>query len=1179
MKRLVAALLVPGVLVMIAVSPPGHITRGATHVSGLAKVEMGSVEGADPVTLRWLFRSRWWRRTPEPPVSPELSDIWHDRLTVSWTPPLSVAFDIVDYDVQFRASKAPRFVDWIHHGNATEATITGLAEDTEYLVRVRAVNDVGEGDWSAIAIGATRQREQFAEEVFQTLASPVVRSKCLRCHARGGVADQTRLVFVTDAQTGHESMNLRVFEEFLSEVESGAALILDKIQDATHGGGVQVEAGTEEFAAIERLLTVLSAFDTADDVFVYRLVGENPFSLAGYSAANVGDMDGDGLDELIVGSPNFEDPVNPAYAPGKAYLVSGRDLLAADLANGQQNQVISLWDIAGQSGSWTIVGDRNPNDYVGSAVAAAGDHTGDGLGDVWVGARGRHEFAGEVYLVSQAVTSPADEGIRQFDLSQVSQRANTWVLVGEESHDNAGRSIARADIEGDGLPDVLVGAPFHGGGAVYVVSGKSLTDADAVDGEVDRRVGLKNIAAQASSWKLLSEGEDDHFGIQVAGTGDIDGDGREDFLISATGRSRSAVYLVGSSSLEGADAADGTSDGLVQTGHVVDGTTSWKLLGEPGGLREGRVLAANDLDGDGDAELLIGSRRLDRQDAVAYILAVSDLPAADAADGVADGVVELERAAMEAGSHRLTGNVGSELSITSMDFDGDDRVDVIVGAPRWTDRISHRSSTTEIYTPGAVYLLSGVDIAAASAEGGSIDLEEIAQFPKSWKVIGESGMASDRLGKHVGAAGDLDGDGIDELAFGNPGQLLPNVDAGVFAGPGSMVVFSGKDLAIADSRDGSTDGVVHLNSLDISHLGGELPEPSIVEEYDDYVVVMNVPRAWSRVNGLRLDYLARLFLTEYDDVFDYLMFVSNLPSSDSRYYYAGDFSHLSNADEGIGVFVIDYMAANRLRGLMHFTYLGAIDYAGAHEIMHSWANFVLAVNDRPHWGFSSANGQLGGFDLDNLVDLGDGRYTAGEFSRWGNDDVPYSPLELYLAGWISPEEVPDFWFARDGQWTGQRDDDGVRIFSSSNPETWTVERLVEEYGVRTPTHENSQRTFRAAAILMVEEEHPDTDAILGEFAEEVRRFAHRGNDDHEAINFWEATAGRASINLGDLSKARRTESAVARRRGALPAMHRDRTASDQRRVIHSDKPPCPEPGPTIDHFDDRPGPYPPRGRK
>lgn len=313
----------------------------------------------------------------------------------------------------------------------------------------------------------------------------------------------------------------------------------------------------------------------------------------------------------------------------------------------------------------------------------------------------------------------------------------------------------------------------------------------------------------------------------------------------------------------------------------------------------------------------------------------------------------------------------------------------------------------------------------------SIDLESVAALPNSWKVVGASGLATDLLGVSVAADGDLDGDGVEDLVFGAPWELLPYVDNGSYVGPGGAVVLSGAHLASADAPDGVEDGVVHLDSLGIAHRGGDRPAPSIVEEYDDHVVVMHVPRTWSRTYGLRFDQLAHVFLAEYEDVFDYLMFV-----------------------------------------------------------------------------------------------------------------------------------------AQDGQWTGEFDDDGDRIFTASTTETLSVEDIVEEYGVRVPSHEDSQKEFRAAVVLIVDEDNPQTDAVLGQLGEEARRFSNPGADEHDDINFWEATGGRASITMGDLSGARRPESLVARRTGAPSSGSDGMSTSERRRVVEAHKLLCPERRPHIHRFGD-----------
>ena len=109
------------------------------------------------------------------------------------------------------------------------------------------------------ARGGAVQEPQTAEAVFQQLISgPIVQSKCISCHVEGGASANTRLVFVTDENPDHEAINLRVFEDFLDEEEDGASYILNKIQGALgHGGGIQVAAGTENYANMERFLGLL----------------------------------------------------------------------------------------------------------------------------------------------------------------------------------------------------------------------------------------------------------------------------------------------------------------------------------------------------------------------------------------------------------------------------------------------------------------------------------------------------------------------------------------------------------------------------------------------------------------------------------------------------------------------------------------------------------------------------------------------------------------------------------------------------------------------------------------------------------------------------------------------------------------------------------------------------------
>ena len=99
---------------------------------------------------------------------------------------------------------------------------------------------------------------ESAAKVFREhISEPVVQARCVHCHASGGIAAHTRLRFAPASSANHRLGNLDVFEDFLDAVEDGAALVINKIQGVGHGGGVQVAAGTEEFAQIARFLALL----------------------------------------------------------------------------------------------------------------------------------------------------------------------------------------------------------------------------------------------------------------------------------------------------------------------------------------------------------------------------------------------------------------------------------------------------------------------------------------------------------------------------------------------------------------------------------------------------------------------------------------------------------------------------------------------------------------------------------------------------------------------------------------------------------------------------------------------------------------------------------------------------------------------------------------------------------
>ena len=290
------------------------------------------------------------------------------------------------------------------------------------------------------------------------------------------------------------------------------------------------------------------------------------------------------------------------------------------------------------------------------------------------------------------------------------------------------------------------------------------------------------------------------------------------------------------------------------------------------------------------------------------------------------------------------------------------------------------------------------------------------------------------------------------------------------------------------------------------------------------------------------DYTRR-FYQHFKDEFDFLLVVRDLTYGvDIDRSVSGVFFSVSNNVQGIGIRLFSdaqrWGSSGKLQGVAFFPYSdlpGRIwtpigRGPGIHELMHRWANSVVAPYS--HWGFSSANGILGGFNITSLVNHGGNRYTAGEFNTNESHGKPFSPIELYLAGLISPEEVPDLWVAEDGEWLRDsegrivRASNGYPIFTASQITTYTIEDIIAEHGPRVPDFSQSQRDFRAAVILLTDEKHPSSRSVLERLSDDVAwtsvpAFTKAGDklvgNDLRQTNFYESAGGRATITMDGLS--------------------------------------------------------------
>jgi len=250
------------------------------------------------------------------------------------------------------------------------------------------------------------------------------------------------------------------------------------------------------------------------------------------------DANGDGALDLALGAPAHGNT-------GRVYLVHG-PILATPALDGE----------TAYAGAGTL-------DRAGAALAA-GDLDGDGLDELVIGAPG---LAG-AYVIEGGTPS-----MSLLDAATIGGRGSSWLT---------GYSVAVVpDLDGDGLPDTVVGGPIYAGtlgadaGEAWVLTGAIRSDR----------------ALPGAAWATFVGAGDDGAGWSVAG-GDLDGDGVVELAVGAFEDSRGA---------EAAGAVYVWSGVTAGTWLLADSDTV--LVGHAAGVGFGASLATGDLDGDGRAEL------------------------------------------------------------------------------------------------------------------------------------------------------------------------------------------------------------------------------------------------------------------------------------------------------------------------------------------------------------------------------------------------------------------------------------------------------------------------------------------------------------------------------------------------------------------------------------------------
>jgi len=246
-------------------------------------------------------------------------------------------------------------------------------------------------------------------------------------------------------------------------------------------------------------------------------IGEDVDDRSGGSVASAGDVNGDGLDDFLIGA--YGDEEGGGDYAGQTYLILGNTSAPWGMDYDLSNADASFWG-------------EDANDYSGLSVASAGDVNGDGLDDFLIGAYSDNDAfadAGQTYLILGNAGAPWG---MDYDLSNAD--ASFW---GEDSVDSSGSSVASAgDVNGDGLDDFLIGAygdeegGGHYAGQTYLILGNTSAS-----------WGMDYDLSNASA-SFIGEDADDNAGFSVASAGDVDGNGLDDFLIGALGDDDGGSY-------------------------------------------------------------------------------------------------------------------------------------------------------------------------------------------------------------------------------------------------------------------------------------------------------------------------------------------------------------------------------------------------------------------------------------------------------------------------------------------------------------------------------------------------------------------------------------------------------------------------------------------------------------
>jgi len=484
----------------------------------------------------------------------------------------------------------------------------------------------------------------------------------------------------------------------------------------------------------------------------FLLFGAAASDRTGYCVHSAGDVNGDGFADVII-SASGADPHGPNS--GSSYVVFGKA--------GGFTPLVALSALNGTNGfrlDGAVAGDNS-----GLAVSAAGDVNGDGFDDVIVGAVGVNYSSGAAYVVFGKTSGFAPA----VDLSALNG-TNGFRLDSAAVGDNTGFAVSTAgDVNGDGFDDLIIGAPaaspgLSAAGSSFVVFGQA--------GGFSPAMSLSALNG-INGFRLNGGSPNYGFGHAVSSAGDVNGDGFDDLIVGAHradlngGYSGSSFVVFGQAGGFAAALSVAGLNGV--NGFRMDGVSAYNVLGQS-------VSSAGDINGDGFDDLIVGAPYAGRD--YGTVLGSAYVVFGRAAFGAQVRLAELNGS----NGFRIDGLRNGDHTAWSVsdagDVNGDGFADVLVSA-------------TQFDLPGA--LNAGAAFVVFGRAGGFAPVIDVGALNGNDGFRIDGVASFDDTGISVSAAGDVNGDGFDDLLVGADGA-----DAGVEYSGAAYVVFGHRAQSAVD---------------------------------------------------------------------------------------------------------------------------------------------------------------------------------------------------------------------------------------------------------------------------------------------------------------------------------------------------------------------------------------------